>query len=467
MFEPSGSIALLGLGASTKAAARYLLGGACPAVTSVTLVVPQVGDAQKPALEELQALGAHVAADFEGTYDLGVVSPGIPCIGDFYRAGQQHCAQLIGEPELAWRVSPQDWVGITGTNGKTTTTTLACELISAAGIPARTVGNIGLPPIACVEGRAAGEVFVAELSSFQLQSSYELHPHVGVLLNVTPDHVEWHGSLEAYAQAKERLFANMAGDDLAVLGDDADCQAIAGRLAARGVRTCVLGAAPAAGAPDAAWVDAQDRLVVRLKGADHVLCHVDDMLIKGPHNVQNALAASACALEMGAADTAVEAALRAFKPLAHRIEPAGEVAGVRYYDDSKGTNTDATVKAILAFPAGGTVVMLGGHDKGTDLTDLADTVAANCKAAVCYGDAGERIAAAVEQAVAARPGCTVVRAPKMREAFDAARGLAAPGDVVLLSPACSSFDEFTGYVQRGQTFQSWVGELACACEAGQ
>ena len=467
MFEPSGNIALLGLGASTKAAARYLLGGACPAVTSVTLVVPQLTDAQKPAARELEALGARVVPDFEGAYDLGVVSPGIPCIGDFYRAGQACCGQLIGEPELAWRVSPQRWVGITGTNGKTTTTTLACELISAAGIPARTVGNIGLPPIACVEGRTADEVFVAELSSFQLQSSYELRPHVGVLLNVTPDHVEWHGSLEAYAQAKERLFANMDAHDLAVLGDDADCLAVAGRLTARGVRTCVLGAVPACDTPDAAWVDGQGRLVVRLAGADHVLCHVDDMLIKGPHNVQNALAACACALEMGAADDAVEAALRAFKPLAHRIEPVGEVGGVRYYDDSKGTNTDATVKAILAFPAGGTVVMLGGHDKGTALAELADTVAANCKAAVCYGDAGERIAAAVEQAVADLPGCEVARAPKMREAFDAARSLAAPGDVVLLSPACSSFDEFTGYVQRGQTFQAWVGELARACVAGQ
>ncbi len=467
MFEPSGNIALLGLGASTKAAARYLLGGSCPAVTSVTLVVPQVGQSQQEALDELVALGARVAPDFEGDYDLGVVSPGIPCTGDFYREGQRRCAQLIGEPELAWRVSPQGWVGITGTNGKTTTTTLACELICAAGIPARTVGNIGLPPIACVEGRASDEVFVAELSSFQLQSSFELHPHVGVLLNVTPDHVEWHGSLEAYAQAKERLFANMDADDLAVLGDDADCLAVADRLRARGVRVCVLGAVPGPSAPDAAWVDDQGRLVVRLRGADQVLCPVDDMLIKGPHNVQNALAASACALEMGAGRQAVEQGLRAFKPLAHRIEPAGQVAGVRFYDDSKGTNTDATVKAILAFPAGGTVVMLGGHDKGTDLADLARTVACNCKAAVCYGQAGERIAAAVEQAVAAHPGCTVVRAPKMREAFDAVVDAAQPGDVVLLSPACSSFDEFTGYAQRGQTFQAWVGELAGACTAGE
>ena len=461
MFEPCGNVALLGLGASTKEAAKYLAGPACPKVESVTLVA-QIGDAQKPAAAELQALGVKVAPQLEGSYDLGVVSPGIPCIGDFYRAGQRHCAQLIGEPELAWRVSPQAWVGITGTNGKTTTTTLACELIAAAGIPARTVGNIGLPPIACVEGRKPGEVFVAELSSFQLQSSYQLHPHVGVLLNVTPDHVEWHGSLEAYAQAKERLFQNMNADDLAVLGDDETCAGVEARLRARGVRVAVLGAVPAADAPDGAWVDGQDRLVVRLKGCDQVLCHVDDMLIKGPHNVQNALAAAACALEMGADAAAVEAALRTFKPLSHRIEPVGRVAGVGYYDDSKGTNTDATVKAILAFPAGGTLVLLGGHDKGTDLTELAQTVAANCKAAVCYGEAGERIAAAVGQAVAAHPGCEVLRAPKMHEAFEAARQRAVAGDVVLLSPACSSFDEFTGYVQRGNTFQSWVGELVAA-----
>ena len=322
--------------------------------------------------------------------------------------------------------------------------------------------------MACVEDRAADEVFVAELSSFQLESSKQFAPHVGVLLNVTPDHVEWHGSLEAYAQAKEKLFANMAGDDLAVLGDDETCQAVGERLRARGVRVAVLGREPLADETDAAWVDAQGLLVVRLSGRDHVLCGVGDMRIKGPHNVQNALAAAACALELGAEEAAVTQGLRDFAPLAHRIEPCGQVRGVEFFDDSKGTNVDATIKAVKSFESGRAVVLLGGHDKGTDLSELASTVVANCKAAVCYGEAGQRIHRALEEAVLAHPGCELCLVPKMRDAFEAACELAVSGDVVLLSPACSSFDEFTGYVQRGEVFQGWVAALVAneaVCEA--
>lgn len=463
MYEPSGNIVLLGLGASTEAAARYLAPLMPGKVASVTLVVPRLGEAQHATAHELEELGVHVVEGFEGlegAFDLGVVSPGIPCIGDFYRWGERHCSELISEPELAWRVSPKGWVGITGTNGKTTTTTLACELLRASGMAACTVGNIGLPPIACVADRKPGEVFVAELSSFQLESSKDLAPHVGVLLNVTPDHVEWHGSLEAYAQAKEKLFANMACDDVAVLGDDEACRAVAGRLGARGVRVARLGHAPAGDTPDAAWVDEHHNLVVRLRGRDHVLCGVDDMQIKGAHNVQNALAAAVCALEMGADAGAVKRGLVAFAPLAHRIEPCGCVGGVEFYDDSKGTNADATIKAIGSFAPGRVVVLLGGHDKGTDLSELADTVATCCKAAVCYGEAGPRFHDELARAVSRHPGCELALAPKMRDAFDAARGLACAGDVVLLSPACSSFDEFKGYVQRGEVFQGWVADLA-------
>ena len=471
MFEPTGNIVLLGLGASTEAAARYLAAHKPSHVDSVTLVVPSLSEAQKVKARELEEMGVRIEVGSEElpcAFDLGVVSPGIPCTGGFYRSGLAHCAELISEPELAWRVSPQHWVGITGTNGKTTTTTLACELLRAAGMAARTVGNIGLPPIACVEDRAADEVFVAELSSFQLESSKQFAPHVGVLLNVTPDHVEWHGSLEAYAQAKEKLFANMAGDDLAVLGDDETCQAVGERLRARGVRVAVLGREPLADETDAAWVDAQGLLVVRLFGRDHVLCGVGDMRIKGPHNVQNALAAAACALELGAEEAAVAQGLRDFAPLAHRIEPCGQVRGVEFFDDSKGTNVDATIKAVKSFEPGRAVVLLGGHDKGTDLSELASTVAANCKAAVCYGEAGQRIHCALEEAVLAHPGCELRLVPKMHDAFEAACELAVSGDVVLLSPACSSFDEFTGYVQRGEVFQGWVAALAAneaVCEA--
>ena len=462
---PLGDVVLVGLGVSTRAAADYLLGPAAARVSSLSVYVGEApSEAVREQACELAARGVRVVdgADLGGPYDLGVVSPGIPATGALYASAARACRELISEPELAWRESPADWVGITGTNGKTTTTSLTQALLQGSGIAARAVGNIGLPPIACVEGRADGEVFVAELSSFQLQSAECLAPRVGVLLNVTPDHVEWHGTLEAYAAAKERLFARMGAGELAVVGDDAACRAVAGRLCARGVRVAVLGQQPAPCALDAAWVDDDGRLTVRLRGRDHVLIGTDELRIHGPHNVLNALAACACALEMGAADEPVRAALRAFEPLAHRIEPCGELGGVRFFDDSKGTNVDATEKAVSSFAPGSLVLLLGGHDKGTPLTAFADHCVRVAHAVVTYGEAGPRFAQALEDACArakaadAPVSCAVERASHMREACAAALRLARPGDVVLLSPACSSFDEFSGYVERGEVFQAWV-----------
>lgn len=458
-----GSVALLGLGASTQAAASYLLSLPKDQVSCVDVYAGPSSDAARGRGEALEAAGARVVYDrqeLDRAYDLGVVSPGIPATGAFYASGAERCAELLSEPELAWRESPRDWVAVTGTNGKTTTTTLACELLQAAGVPARAVGNIGLPPIACVADRAPGEVFVAELSSFQLQSTERFAPRVAVLLNITPDHVEWHGSLEAYAAAKERVFAHMTPADLCVVGTDEPCRAVAERLRLRGLRVLALGEPPCACAADGAWVDERRNLRVRLGGRDHVLCAVDELGIKGPHNVTNALAASAAALFMGADPQAVASALVAFKPLAHRVEPCGAANGVSFVDDSKATNVDAAVKALEAFEPGRVVVLLGGHDKGTDLGDLARSVHASCRAAVTYGEAGPRLAEALRASAPHQGGARLIEAPHMREAFEAAVAASEPGDTVLLSPACSSYDEFTGYAERGRTFASWVADLA-------
>ncbi|MBS5477336.1 MAG: UDP-N-acetylmuramoyl-L-alanine--D-glutamate ligase [Coriobacteriia bacterium] len=463
-----GDVALIGLGVSTRAAADYLMGPAASRVSSLTVYV---GDnPTRHTLDQaakLAARGVNVVrgTELERGFDLGVVSPGVPQTGAFYASARAACRELVSEPELAWRESPANWVGITGTNGKTTTTSLACALLEGCGIASQAVGNIGLPPIACVAQRLADEVFVAELSSFQLETTSRLHPRVGVLLNVTPDHVEWHGTLEAYATAKEKLFANMGADDLAVLGPDETCAGVGERLHARGVRTLVLGRAPQADDLDAAWVR-DGRLVVRLRGAEHELARVDELQIPGAHNVLNALAACACALELGAADEPLVDALRAFAPLAHRIEPCGEVDGVRYFDDSKGTNVDATEKAVGSFEPGSLVLLLGGHDKGTELTAFADMCVRSARVVVTYGEAGERFRDALEAARARMRAtgeagtCAIACVPKMCDAFGEAVRAARPGDVVLLSPACSSFDEFSGYVERGATFQAWVAELA-------
>lgn len=458
-----GDVLLAGMGASTGAAAEYLLSLGEDSPTSITLYTGTAGEKALARARELEARGVRVVtgtSSVEGRFDLGIISPGIPQISDFYASAQASCGELVSEPELAWRESPRDWVAITGTNGKTTTTTLAAELLKRSGISARTVGNIGLPPIACVRDRKPGEVFVAELSSFQLASSRLIAPRVAALLNITPDHVEWHGSLEAYARAKEKLFDHMGADDLCVLGSDEACARIAAQLEARGLRVCGLQAdePPCACRANAAWQDAQGRLVVRLNGCDHVLCSADDMLLKGPHNVQNALAAAACVLEMGASDDAVAAGLAEFAPLEHRIEPCGSSpAGVAFYDDSKGTNVDATDKALDAFAPGAVVLLVGGHDKGTDIGDFARHCVRVCHAVVAYGQAGPRFAEAIREAAASEKSpCAVAEAAHMIDACEASLALARPGDAVLLSPACSSFDEFSGFEERGRVFKDWV-----------
>lgn len=462
MVSGFGDVALLGIGSSTCAAAEYLLGLPEGAVSSVTVYGGACGQAARERGEALEARGARLVwdvAELDRAYDVAVASPGLPCSDPLYLSALEHCGEVLSEPELAWRESPRDWVAVTGTNGKTTTTSLVRSLFEAAGRPVRAVGNIGLPPIACVKERAEAEVFAAELSSFQLHGTVRFAPRAAVLLNVTPDHVEWHGSFEAYAADKARVFANMTPRDFCVLGDDDVCRALARELRLKGMRVVVLGEEPCACASDAAWLTGDGWLAVRLEGREHVLCRWDGMALKGPHNLQNALAASAVALFMGADPACVARGLVEFSPLAHRVEPCGEVGGVAFVDDSKATNVDATLKALASFEAGRTVLLLGGHDKGTDLADLAREAVGCCRAVVTYGEAGPRIATALGVVADVAPGAALLSAPTMAAAFEAACAAAQPGDTVLLSPACSSFDEFSGYKQRGEAFQALVASL--------
>lgn len=455
-----GDVFVLGLGKTGEAVAEYLLAQRDDGrVSSVTVV----GGAKSAPSDESLALeheGAKIVygtEDVEGDFDLAIASPGISEFSDFYANGKAASKEIIGEPELAWRESPERWVGITGTNGKTTTTTLARDLLRAGGLAAEAVGNIGTMAIGEVARRAPGEWLVAELSSFQLAGTVELHPHVGVLLNVTPDHLYWHKTMENYAAAKERLFRNMDAGDLAIISDgDSWCRDIAARCEGRGLRVChllVAGEAPEATTANAAWERTDGMLVVRLDGRDVELVNKGELSIAGEHNVENALAASALALACGVDAIDVRAGLLAFSPLEHRIEPCGELAGVRFVNDSKATNTDAVSKALTAFEPGHVVILLGGHDKGTDLSEMAADVARHAHVAVCFGEAGERIAEAVEAA-----GGAVVRAEHLEQALDVGIEAARPGDTVLLSPACSSFDEFSGFEERGRAFKSLVAD---------
>ena len=463
--ETLGDVLVLGAGSSGIGVVRYLASEPASRVQSMTLYAGMVPPADAAA-EELEGLGCVLVSgteDVEGSYDLCVCSPGISPLTPFFKSAERASTEVVSEPEFAWRESPDRWVAITGTNGKTTTTTLTRDLLRAGGLSAQEIGNIGTLATSQLRSRTPGSWFVAELSSFQLACASRLHPRVAVLLNVTPDHLAWHGTAEAYAEAKERIYANLGEGDLAVLSDDdATCVAIAGRLDARGIRVCHISCTRRPEAPERAWVD-DGRLVVRLDGVEHRLVTIDELPIKGEHNWENALAAAACALEVGVGEGAVVSGLLAFRPLAHRIETVAEVDGIRYVDDSKATNVDAAEKALTAFPKGRIVLLLGGHDKGTDLGGLARKVADSCKAVVCFGEAGERFEAAMRDgANGAGSPLRVLRAGHLADAVGVARFAAEPGDVVLLSPACSSFDEFSGFEERGDAFKGIVAGIDAA-----
>lgn len=488
-----GRVLVLGLGKSGRAAVAYLLPLLDGRVEALAVAAGARSAASEEFAAEARAAGALVAfgdeavgvlaAEAGGSFDLCIASPGISQFSAFYEAAAAVSAEVISEVEFAWRESAADsrWVAVTGTNGKTTACALAAHVLAGAGLAAAAVGNIGDP---CIEAVAAGrtDVYVAEVSSYQLASTARFAPNVAVLLNITPDHLHWHRSFEAYRDAKLKLLANLPGVPGAVAVLDATNDVVRAevrRLRAldageRGFSYVPLGTAAgltgdmraACGSDNAAFLDVDGTLRVALNGAEHAAARVEELQIKGEHNASNALAVAAAALALGVHESDVAEGLRTFAPLEHRIEPCGSVAGVRCYNDSKATNVDATLKALAAFPEARPVVLLGGDDKGTDLAPLVEAAHAHAGAVVCFGDAGERFAAAFEAADAQAPaGFAAARAAHLADAFDAALALASAGDVVLLSPACASFDEFGSFEERGAAFKTLVADAASALGA--
>lgn len=444
------SVCILGLGLSGIVAARHALA----AQDSVTIYAGQASDKTRAAAREFAELGVPVIFDEEqvtGHYDLCVVCPGIPQVSAFYQSALAASDELISEPEYAWRFSPDDWIAVTGTNGKTTTTTLVAHLLSESGKSAVLCGNTQKVTITeAAEQREPGTAIVAELSSFQLASTVRFAPQVAVLLNITSDHIAWHGSQKAYAQAKLDILKNLQAGSAAVITDSvpAAVEAVA-TLRARGVRVFTVGERRMI---DCAYADEAGVLwYVDGEGESTRICSVNELKIKGSHNVENALAAACAAVAFGCPLSAVSVALTTFAPLEHRIEPCGTANDIAFFNDSKATNVDATLKALTAFPGRRIVLLLGGRDKGTDLAELVEQCEATCSAVVCYGEAGQRFFDAF-----AESGVHRERAAGMHEAFARACSLAQPGQIVLLSPACASFDEFTGFVQRGETFKELV-----------
>ena len=473
-----GAVLVLGLGVSGKAVARYCAALVGSRVDELFIAAGARNDDSVAFVESLAgehvnfAFGDEALEDIEEHFDVCVASPGIPFHHKLYQDALACSTELISEVEFSWRESAADstWVAITGTNGKTTTTSCAAHVLQQAGLPANAVGNIGE---VCLEAVAAGKtkIYVCEISSYQLYSTRQFAPDVAVMLNITPDHLHWHQSLEAYRDAKFKVFDNLTG--VAIL--DATNDVVRAKVREfrqmqpdeRGFAYIPMGTKAglsgdmraACGADNAAFVDGSRELRVAFDGVEHDLGNADDLQIKGLHNASNALVAAAVAVVLGVSDATIAQALATFPPLEHRIEPCGSVAGVACFNDSKATNVDATVKALGAFPGQDVIVLLGGDDKDTDLTDLINETHAHAVAAVLFGAGRPRFAAAFEDAAMRAPqGFAILEADHMEDAFDVALEAASPGSVVLLSPACASFDEFKSFEQRGQVFKQLVAE---------
>jgi UDP-N-acetylmuramoylalanine--D-glutamate ligase len=465
-------VLVVGLGRSGTAAAILC------AARGATVTVTDVRGAEVlgPALAELPRnikveIGGHKTETFLAT-DLVVLSPGVPEIPELAAARAAGVA-ITGETELASRFVSATTIAITGTNGKSTTTTLAGAMMRASGRPTFVGGNLG-EPLALAVGTPAGSpggVCVVEVSSFQLETAETFSPRVGVLLNVTPDHLDRYPDVEAYAATKARLFAVQHPSDFAVVNlDDPVAVAHTEHIPARR-----LGFSLERRLPEGAWLDGEE-LVVRLPGARPESYPTAVPALVGRHNQANALAALLASRLTGASHAEALRALSEFQPLAHRMELVAKAGGVLFYDDSKGTNVGAVVAALAGFPRR-VVLIAGGRDKGGDYAPLAAAMARVGRAVVLIGEAADLIEAAFRpgpstpptrstpstpSTLAALAALPVRRAATMEEAVMVAAGLANSGDAVVLSPACSSFDMFRDYQHRAQVFRDVVNQLASA-----
>jgi UDP-N-acetylmuramoylalanine--D-glutamate ligase len=395
--------------------------------------------------------GGHGDRTFRGQ-DLIVVSPGVPVDAPPLVQARALGEAVIGEIELAAQFLPGPVVAITGSNGKTTTTTLVGEIMTAAGLPALVGGNIGTPAISLAERARPDTVIVLEISSFQLETIQTFRPKVAVVLNVTPDHLDRHRTFEIYTEAKARVFENQQGSDFAVLNaDDPTCVAMAGRTRAQ-----VFWFSRQKEVQQGVWV--RDRNIVFRDGSgQREIMQVSEIPLKGAHNLENVLAAACAGTLMGCAPEKIREAVRDFKAVEHRLEFVATIRGVDYYNDSKATNVDATIKALESFPAN-IHLILGGKDKGSDYTVLNDLLRQRVKRVYTIGAAAAKIEAQIVSSKNGGP--EVVHAETLENAVRKGNAAAEPGDVVLLAPACASFDQFKSYEHRGKVFKELVRALA-------
>src|SRR6266436_2369378 len=447
-FELQGKrVLVVGLARTGVATALFCASRGAIVTATDTRTENEIGEAVAPlrTADVKLELGGH----WENTFleqDLIIPSPGVPADAPLLQAARAKGVTIWIEVELADRFLHGRLIGITGSNGKTTTTSLIEHILKGAGFSTILAGNIGTPLISRVEQTSDDSVTVAELSSFQLELIETFRPNISVFLNLTPDHLDRHHSLEAYASAKARIFENQTETDSAVLNADDPA-------------TTPL--APAK--PRVYWFSRKQRvaqgaflreneIVFRHDGQEVALLSLTEIPLPGAHNVENVLAAVVATCLAGASAAAIAKGVRSFAGVEHRLEFVAEIGGVRYYNDSKATNVDATLKALDAFP-GRILIVLGGKDKGSDYTLLQRPLREKAILALLIGAAADKIEKQITGSVA------IERAGTIERAVEIASHAARPGDLVLLAPACASFDQFQNYEQRGRVFKELVHQL--------
>ena len=451
-------VLVVGLGKSGVASAQFLAARGARVTVSDTRSQNEL-KTQIPALLD-RGIAVETGGHGERTFrdqDLIVVSPGVPSdLPQLARARGLGIA-VIGEIELAARFLRGKIVAITGSNGKTTTTTLCGEVIASASQRTLVGGNIGTPVILLVDDSTDDTVNVIEVSSFQLETIETFHPNIAVVLNITPDHLDRHGSMEAYTAAKARIFENQNASDYSVL--NLDDEGSAGLRSRTQGQLCWFTRKQQLSGDQTGTFVRDGQIYWRDGMHEQAIMPASEIPLKGAHNLENVLAAVAVGRLCGCDAVTIANAVRKFKAVEHRLQYIATINGVEYYNDSKATNVDATVKAIESFP-GNIHLILGGKDKDSDYTLMNHLLRERVKRVYTIGSAAEKIRAHVQSAVEVLP-CKTLDA-----AVDRARDLAKAGDVVLLAPACSSFDQFENYEHRGRTFRALVEQLSGATTAG-
>ncbi len=442
-------VLVVGLGKSGVASALFLKSRGAQVTVSDTKPQDQLQEEIPLLLDQGIAVetGGHGERTFRGQ-DLIVVSPGVPVDARPLVQARALGETVIGEIELATQFFPGPIVAITGSNGKTTTTTLAGEMVTAGGHRAVVGGNIGTPAISLIQGATSETIAVLEVSSFQLETIQKFHPKIAVILNITPDHLDRHHTFAAYVEAKARIFENQTADDFAVLNaDDPTCLELAPRT-----RGQTFWFSRKKEVNQGAYVR-EGQIVFRDTGGPQEVMLVSEIGLKGAHNVENVLAAVCVGMLLHCQPGRIRETVQNFKAVEHRIEYVATIGGVEYYNDSKATNVDATIKALESFPAN-IHLILGGKDKDSDYTQLNDLLRQRVKQVYTIGAAAGKIESHIGGAA------KIIHAVTLENAVKQAAKSAQAGDVVLLAPACASFDQFRNYQHRGQVFKETVRALA-------